>query len=115
MCLGLWYQEGNIFGVSFWERRKTERVDGVLYFFLKLINFTSCNFDTGSINYTNVIGANMLSAAYPSCLAIKLQLCYRRMSSVTPMNDSTFTPLFLKMSVMLVTHWCYLKKSKLGT
>lgn len=30
VCLGLWYQKVNIFGASFWERKKEiERADGV--------------------------------------------------------------------------------------
>lgn len=90
MCLGLWYQEGNIFGVSFWERKKKQRVDEVFNFFM-LINFTSFNFDTRSKKYTNVTAAYMLSAVHPFCQAIKRQLCYRRMSH-EPQHLHTVVP-----------------------
>lgn len=84
-------------------------------FFLILVNFTTCNFDTGSKKYTNVTGANMLSTFYPFCRAIKLQLCYWWTTCAISWTTATFTLLFLKMSVMMVTHYCYLKKSKWGT
>lgn len=127
-CLGLWYQKGIIFGVSFWERKKFRKGRWSITFFLLMMIIVILilavkNKDMLQVRTSSGLSIQKHCATFPCWDVHKhshtmIRPTFLLAASPEPQQPQvTFPLLFLKMSVMMVTHYIirYLKKSKWGS
>lgn len=128
VCLGLWYQKGNIFGVSFWEGKKKRGQMEYYFFFSYIDRLTTCNFDTNcrkfrKCNFFSFLISNSTKRDVKTMICRGIHSMIRRFSTVKEgwvrSNDlyrtqSSSEQLWMT-SVAMVTFYRYLKQSKWGT